>query len=192
MPPLDSRKDSGEMLEVKSGTLAEQIHSMLGDLKTSMAEVRASQKGLDIKVDGLTGSHAEHRQSLHNLGSTVAEMKVEIGQVRVIAERADEKANKANAKISDTVHSFETTMSAVNASQNLVAQKAELVERKTDAIATETIVQTRSLATLAAVNTVQTSMLEKIRLYQPVVNILAVTVATAAAYALNAWHQLGH
>jgi hypothetical protein len=170
----DNRTDSGPIPAVAQPTPAET--QILGIL----AEVRASQKGLDIKVDGLTDAHGQQKIALNNLGTAVADVKVELARVSGVASNALATAQDAKKGVSQTQQEFSTTLAAVNVATNKTADQAAKVAVMADA-------HTVALAALTTVNNNQTLTLEKIQKFAPLLNAIAISIAVAAAAAVQAY-----
>lgn len=199
--PIDPRRDSGETPAVASTD--NDMMAMLRSIAADGHETRAALKDLSIGVAGLKGSHEDLRKSQADLGSKFLEVKAEIADVRAIATTANNTALEAKRGVSTTQHELTGTLAAVAANQSLVADKAEIVEKKTDSIASETKSQTASLTKLAEVNGVQSAQLQvtaakvadvstmvtKIRFYSPIFNAAAITVAVAIASAVTAYQS---
>jgi chromosome segregation ATPase len=201
--PTSPTRDLGPGLSESSANTREILKSLssigvLLEKQTSdILEVRNAQKEAAIKQNALYASHGEHRAELHKLGTQFVELKLEIGEVRSIAVRADSGQAEVRRKISDTQHELTGTLAAVQASQNGVAERAETVAKKQDALATETTQQTVTLSTIQKIGSDNaeaiastTSMLARITKVQPIVNAVAIVIASALALAINAWTSI--
>jgi chromosome segregation ATPase len=196
--PLDPRRDSGEMSQSSPdvsqhpGSMEMRIMARLDALDKQGEDTRAAVKELAIGVSSLKGSHDDHRRSLQEHGSNLLELKHEGSKVKLIADTALSTAQEAKRGVSSTNHDLSGTLAGVKTSQDLVAKKAQEVERKTDAIVerTEAIAQeTTGQSTLLAEQRV---MLKKIQMFSPVLNAAAIAIATAVAYALSEFARLHH
>ena len=175
-----------------SNVNTDKILAVLNQLVDESKDTRASLKQLALGVESLGKSHEDHKRSLFEHGTELVKVRSELSEVRVIALRADENANLAKKRVSDTVDDFKATMSAVNASQNGVASKANAIEVKTNAIAVETSAQTDTLAKIEAAAAKTSRYLRALALLSPVMVAIAVTLGTLIASAVNAYSALRH
>jgi chromosome segregation ATPase len=162
--PNDNRQDSGPPPGSSSNI---EVLAAIARVDNRVHEVSNNQKDLNIKVSNLTGKIDAQRQAHDQLTSSLSEVKSEIKDVKIIAEQARKEAQEARGdaleakkRVSDTQQGFNATLAAVHTSQNMVAAKAEEVDKKTTAIATETTAQTATLTQVVRTNAVQTEMIK--------------------------------